>query len=155
MRASDIKAVLRLAIESGNHKPIFLWGPPGVGKSQIIREIADEKKIGLVDLRMALLDPTDLRGIPIPKDNQAFWLPPTFLPNIARDGERGIFLLDELNAAPPLVQASGFQLVLDRRVGEYTLPPLWMIVAAGNRLGDRGITHRVPSPLINRFTHLE
>jgi hypothetical protein len=75
---------------------------------------------------------------------------PIFLP---REG-RGVLFLDELNAAPPLVQAACYQLVLDRRLGEYRLPDGWSIVAAGNRETDRAITHRMPSALANRFVHL-
>jgi hypothetical protein len=130
-----------------------LWGAPGIGKSSIVKQIADEKGIGFIDLRLALMDPTDLKGIPFyDKDSHtALWAPPAFLP---KDGE-GILFLDELNSAAPSVQASAYQLILDRKVGEYELPEGWAIVAAGNREGDRGVTYRMPSPLANRFVHFE
>lgn len=133
--------------------PVFLWGPPGIGKSSIVAQIAKEKKIKYVDLRLSLLDPTDLRGIPFFKDDTALWAPPSFLPN--GSDEEGILFLDELNTAAPMVQASAYQLILDRKIGEYTLPEGWSIVAAGNRESDRGVVFRMASPLANRFVHLE
>ncbi len=135
--------------------PLFLWGPPGIGKSSVIRQIAEEKGIGFIDLRLSLLDPTDLRGIPFfdQQAHRALWAPPAFLP----DGSEpeGVLFLDELNTAAPMVQASAYQLILDRRIGEYRLPDGWAIVAAGNRESDRGVVYRMPAPLANRFVHLE
>jgi hypothetical protein len=106
-------------------------------------------------LRAILLDPVDLRGLPAVVDGRAIWAEPAFLPNAERDGERGILFLDELNAAPASVQAACFQLVLDRRLGEYVLPAGWRIVAAGNRQTDRAAAQRMPTPLANRMAHLD
>ena len=135
--------------------PIFLWGPPGIGKSSIIAQIAREKAIACIDLRLSLLDPTDLRGIPFfdAVNQTAIWAPASFLP----DGniKEGILFLDELNTAAPMVQASAYQLILDRKIGEYTLPDGWSIVAAGNRESDRGVVFRMAAPLANRFIHLD
>ena len=129
---------------------IFLWGPPGAGKSSIVREAAGKRQIPLVDIRAALLDPTDIRGIPAVVGGTAIWCPPSFLPTA--DSKPGILFLDELSAAPPLVQASLYQLVLDRRVGEYQLPEGWRIIAAGNRAADRSVSYRMPAALANRFS---
>ena len=135
--------------------PVFLWGAPGIGKSSIVAQIAKEQNIGFIDLRLSLLDPTDLRGIPYfhTVKETALWAPPVFLP----DGkeEKGILFLDELNTAAPMVQASAYQLILDRKIGEYTLSDGWAIVAAGNRESDRGVVFRMAAPLSNRFVHLE
>ena len=135
--------------------PIFLWGPPGIGKSSIIAQIAEDQGIACIDLRLSLLDPTDLRGIPFfnTNDESAIWAPPSFLPDGSE--EKGILFLDELNTAAPMVQASAYQLILDRKIGEYSLPDGWAIVAAGNRESDRGVVFRMASPLANRFVHLE
>ena len=151
MKASSLIDVISSLFEQ--KVPTFLWGAPGIGKSSIVKQIADSKKIGFIDLRLALMDPTDLKGIPFyDKDSHsALWASPAFLP---REGE-GILFLDELNSAPPSVQASAYQLILDRKVGEYELPDGWAIVSAGNREGDRGVTYRMPSPLANRFVHFE
>ena len=106
----------------------------------------------LRDVRALLLDPVDLRGLPfLGNDGRSKWATPEFLP---QDGS-GILFLDELNAAPAMVQASCYQLVLDRKLGEYTLPAGWAIIAAGNRDSDRAVTTRMPTPLRNRFVHLE
>ena len=133
-------------------QPAMLWGPPGVGKSDVTRQLADSRGIDLRDVRAILLDPVDLRGLPhINGDGRAHWAVPEFLP---RDGE-GILFLDELTAAPQLTQAACYQLILDRKLGEYELPEGWTIIAAGNRENDRGIVHRMPSPLTNRFVHID
>lgn len=151
VRATNLITTIKSLVEQ--KVPTFLWGAPGIGKSSIVKQIAEDKRVGFIDLRLALMDPTDLKGIPFydKESHTALWAPPAFLP---RDGE-GILFLDELNSAPPSVQASAYQLILDRKVGEYELPEGWAIVAAGNREGDRGVTYRMPSPLANRFVHFE
>jgi len=151
MRANEITDSVTAMIAS--QIPTFIWGPPGIGKSSIVKQIAEKNAYAFIDLRLALMDPTDLKGIPFydKDEHQALWAPPSFLP---REG-KGILFLDELNSAPPAVQASAYQLILDRKVGEYTLPEGWAIVAAGNREGDRGVVYRMPSPLANRFVHLD
>ena len=135
--------------------PVFLWGPPGIGKSSIVSQIAKDRDIGFIDLRLSLLDPTDLRGIPFfnSDDNSAVWASASFLPDGST--KEGILFLDELNTAAPMVQASAYQLILDRKIGEYTLPDGWAIVAAGNRESDRGVVFRMAAPLANRFVHLD
>ncbi len=133
-------------------QPVFLWGPPGVGKSQVVAQVAQRRGLELADIRAVLLDPVDLRGIPrIDATGAAVWCPPSFLPRTGC----GVLFLDELNAAPPLVQAACYQLILDRRLGEYELPEGWMVVAAGNRESDRAVAHRMPSALANRMIHLD
>ncbi len=151
MRSSETITTMRSLIES--KIPTFLWGAPGIGKSSIIKQIAHDMEIECIDLRLSLMDPTDLKGIPFyeKESHTALWAPPSFLPRTGR----GILFLDELNSAAPAVQASAYQLILDRKVGEYTLPDGWAIVAAGNREGDRGVVYRLPSPLANRFVHIE
>ncbi len=136
-------------------QPVFLWGAPGIGKSQIVSQVAKERNLELIDIRAVLLDPVDLRGLPhINKDGLAAWSPPSFLPKQESGGE-GLLFLDELNSAPPLVQAACYQLVLDRRIGDYFLPDGWTVIAAGNGEKDRSVTHRMPTALANRMVHLE
>ena len=151
MRANEIESSVTALIAA--KIPMFIWGPPGIGKSSIVKQIAEKNSYEFIDLRLSLMDPTDLKGIPFydKEEHQALWAPPSFLP---REG-KGILFLDELNSAPPAVQASAYQLILDRKVGEYILPDGWAIVAAGNREGDRGVVYRMPSPLANRFVHLD
>jgi len=135
--------------------PTFVWGPPGIGKSSIVKQIANDHDYRFIDLRLSLLDPTDLKGIPFfdSERKEAVWASPDFLPK--EPGSRGILFLDEINTAAPSVQAAAYQLVLDRKVGDYELPEGWSIIAAGNRENDRGVTFRMPPPLANRFVHLE
>jgi MoxR-like ATPase len=136
--------------------PSFLWGPPGVGKSQIVRQVAEDDNRKVIDIRAVQFDPVDLRGLPsINGDGLTHWSIPDFLPRADRDGERGVLFLDELNAAPPAVNAALYQLVLERALGNYTLPDGWDIIAAGNRETDRGVTSRMPTPLANRFAHFQ
>ncbi|MCR4666427.1 MAG: MoxR family ATPase [Desulfovibrio sp.] len=137
------------------HQPVFLWGPPGVGKSQLVSQTADALSLELVDIRAILLDPVDLRGLPrISEDGRALWCPPAFLPR-SDSARSGLLFLDELNAAPPLVQAACYQLILDRRIGEYRLPDGWTVIAAGNRERDRAVTHHMPTALANRLVHID
>ena len=140
-------------------RPVFLWGPPGIGKSEVVQEIADDLGGFVIDLRMAQMEPTDIRGIPFfNKDNGKMdWAPPVDLPDeeLASQYPLVVLFLDEMNSAPPAVQAAGYQLILNRRVGKYKLPDNVVIVAAGNRDGDKGVVYRMPAPLANRFVHLE
>jgi hypothetical protein len=150
MKSSAISNALRVLVRA--RQPAFLWGGPGIGKSAVIRQLAAALSMPLRDVRALLLDPVDLRGLPfLGTDGRSKWATPEFLP---QDGA-GILFLDELNAAPAMVQASCYQLVLDRKLGEYTLPAGWSIIAAGNRDSDRAVTTRMPTPLRNRFVHLE
>lgn len=140
-------------------RPVFLWGPPGIGKSEVVEEITNELGGHMIDLRMAQMEPTDIRGIPFfNKDNGKMdWAPPIDLPDeeLASQYPVVVLFLDEMNSAAPSVQAAGYQLILNRRVGKYKLPDNVVIVAAGNREADKGVTYRMPMPLANRFIHVE
>ena len=149
MRPTELVRALAALIPT--RRPVYLWGPPGVGKSSLVRQAADAQKLALIDIRATLLDPVDLRGLPTVYEDVAVWCPPAFLPTQGS----GLLFLDELAQAPPLVQAACLQLTLDRRLGEYELPDGWTVVAASNRSEDRAGTHRLISPLLNRFVHLD
>jgi hypothetical protein len=158
MRPSHIQQILDrefLGAAAGAHTPVMLWGPPGVGKSQIIGGIARTHGVSLIDIRLSQMEPTDLRGIPFRSGDRVEWSVPALLPDAKRHGARGILFLDEITSAPPTVTAAAYQLILDRRLGEYRAPEGWAIFAAGNRYGDRGVTYVMPTPLANRFTHYE
>jgi hypothetical protein len=147
------KKAIRKSIQV--RRPVFLWGPPGIGKSDLVKQIGDDAGREVIDVRLALWEPTDIKGIPYYNSDQGkmVWAPPAELPT---DPEStAIIFLDELNSAPPAVQAAAYQLILNRRVGTYHLPKGVDVVAAGNREGDRGVTYRMPAPLANRFVHLE
>lgn len=133
----------------------FVWGPPGVGKSDLIREIAKEDDDApVIDIRLIQFDPVDMRGLPTVKDGTTKWNTPDFLPTIKKDGKKGYLFLDEMMTAPPALQAMAFQLVLDRRIGDYKFPDGWHIVAASNRQSDRSGANRMYRALANRFSHI-
>ena len=158
MRPAQITIILErefTSTDEGHHTPVMLWGPPGVGKSQIIAEIAAKYGVQVIDIRLSQMEPSDLRGIPFRTEDQVDWAVPSILPNADRHGEKGILFLDEITSAPPSVSAAAYQLILDRRLGEYCVPEGWAIFAAGNRQGDRGVTYTMPAPLANRFSHFE
>jgi hypothetical protein len=140
-------------------RPIFLWGPPGIGKSDIVHQIGEDLNAHVIDVRLSLWEPTDIKGIPYfdSNDSKMVWAPPVELPDaaFAAKHENIILFLDEMNSAAPSVQAAAYQLILNRKVGTYTLPDNVFIVAAGNREADKGVTYRMPAPLANRFIHLE
>ena len=158
MRPAQLLTVLDrefLSAREGHHTPVMLWGPPGIGKSQIIAQVAKRHTAPMIDIRLSQMEPTDLRGIPFRIENRVEWAVPSMLPDVARHGPNGILFLDEITSAPPSVSAAAYQLILDRRLGEYEVPAGWAIFAAGNRQGDRGVTYAMPAPLANRFSHFE
>ena len=136
-------------------RPVFMWGPPGIGKSDIVKQIGDEQNRPVIDVRLSLWEPTDIKGIPYYNAslNTMSWAPPAELPT--DPDSNAILFLDELNSAAPATQAAAYQLILNRRVGTYRLPDGVAIVAAGNRETDKGVTYRMPAPLANRFLHVE
>ncbi len=140
---------------SGHHTPVMLWGPPGVGKSQMVAQVAVRHEVPVIDIRLSQMEPTDLRGIPFRVGEVVEWAIPAMLPDAKRHGPEGILFLDEITSAAPTVSAAAYQLILDRRLGAYEVPPGWAIIAAGNRQGDRGVTYSMPAPLANRFSHFE
>jgi len=140
-------------------RPIFLWGPPGIGKSEIVHQIGNDLDAHVTDIRLSLWEPTDIKGIPYfnSNENTMVWAPPAELPTeeFAKKHKYIILFLDEMNSAAPSVQAAAYQLILNRKIGTYKLPDNVLIVAAGNRDADKGVTYRMPAPLANRFVHLE
>lgn len=159
VRPSAARSIITRAFKA--NRAVFLWGPPGIGKSEIVEGIARSGDVGkatVIDLRLALMEPTDLRGFPMiaPGTQEMIWAPARELPSqeMAANYDTIILFLDELNSAPPSVQAAAYQLVLNRRIGEYILPDNVVVIAAGNRDTDKGVTFRMPTPLANRFRHL-
>jgi hypothetical protein len=140
-------------------RPLFLWGPPGIGKSDLVAGITKELGGIMYDCRLGQMEPTDIRGIPFyNKDiGKMDWAPPIDLPDEETASKYPIVVLflDEMNSASGSVQAAAYQLILNFRIGKYHLPKNTVIVAAGNRESDKGVTFRMPTPLANRFLHQE
>lgn len=148
-------------IAVAQRESVMLWGSPGVGKSEAVAQSCADHSGHLVDIRLSQYDSVDLRGIPTADNGVTAWnvpatLPFTTNPHFDQHKDTPIFLfLDEINSAAPSVAAVAYQLINDRAVGEHKLRDNVVVVAAGNREGDRGVTNRMPTPLANRFTHAE
>jgi AAA domain (dynein-related subfamily) len=153
VKISEASVIINHALKKD--RPVMLWGGPGVGKSDLIAQVGQTTGREVIDVRLNLWEPTDIKGIPYynSNENTMSWAPPAELPT---DPDcKAILFLDELVSAAPAVQAAAYQLILNRRIGTYKLPKGVGIVAAGNRMSDKGVTFRMPSPLANRFMHLE
>jgi len=138
--------------------PVFIWGTMGSAKSSSIHKYVEDRRVedptfGFIDLRLSQLDPVDVRGLPsIDKEKkEASWIPFNSFPKEERDGKNGILLLEEFNSAIPQVQTTMYQLLFDRRIGDYILPDGWVVWALGNRACDGGHTYDMLAPVSNRF----
>ena len=167
---SRLKAMILHCID--RQRPMFIAGPPGIGKSDIVAEVARMQRRPLIDIRLPLLEATDIRGLPhlvdvtirdadgnvvvneqgVALTEKLFkWSNPTDLPT--DPNSRALVFFDEMSAAPPSVQAATYQIILNRKIGTYELPKDVVIVAAGNRVKDKGVAYNMPTPLANRFVH--
>jgi len=178
--AIAIKHMINVNLENAKRgkkrRGLFIWGAPGIAKSSVVEQVCDELNFKLIDIRLTQMEPTDLRGIPVPfqskaGDGKAYvqWAVPDLLPKrdagsrvcslkdelSGHEYDGAIILLDELPNAAPSVQAGSYQLVLDGALGEYNVPDNVVVIAAGNRETDKGATFKMPTPLQNRFTHIE
>ena len=155
MRPLQLKKTILSAIDA--QIALFIWGPPGVGKSKLTLQTTEEIDYGLIDLRLSQLDPADIRGIPSidHEKHLSIWNAPEFLPRVEEHGEKGVLFFDELPNAHPATQTVAYQLILDRKVGNYVLPDGWTVLAAGNRMEDKSHTHRMSSALSSRFLHVD
>ncbi|MBQ8146631.1 MAG: AAA family ATPase [Clostridia bacterium] len=155
------------AIETGTPfksvPSVMLWGPPGVGKSQAITQIARKiqkstgKECRVTDVRLLLFNPIDLRGIPTANADKtlAVWLKPQIFNMSDETGIVNILFLDEISACPQSVQAAAYQITLDRIIGEHKLPDNCIVIAAGNRVTDKSVAYKMPRALANRLCHME
>ena len=138
-------------------RPGWVWGSPGIGKSDIVRQVAAQLNAFIIDIRASQWDAVDTRGVPYVLEGITRWAIPSVFPTKEEAAKHPlvVIFLDELNSARPAVQAALYQLILDRRLGEYVLPDNVVIFAAGNLETDRAVTHRMSTALANRFSHLE
>jgi hypothetical protein len=161
MRFGLVNDLIRAHEEAEN--PVMLWSPPGVGKSSLVKQLCDDDGIKNIDIRLSLLNPVDLRGIPVVQGDKVVWVPPVFL---VKQGPCRFFC-DEINVAPPATQACAYQWFLDKKIGEWAMDltpmktkagntrPAQTILGAGNRATDQAFVHQMPAPLRNRVAHIE
>jgi hypothetical protein len=151
--AAKTALVQQFACRSLRHRATMLWGARGVGKSSVVRQVAQHHHVPLVDLRLTTIEPVDIRGAVYADDvaGRTVWFPPEFLPGA--DQLEGILFLDELTAADQRLQISAYSLILDRRVGNYVLPDGWMVVAAGNASFHGAVCHDMGTALADRMFH--
>ena len=135
---------LNTIVEHNIQSSLMIWGAPGIGKSSVVQAVAKQNDLELIDLRISQLAPTDLRGLPVPNDKTASWIPPDFLPTEGK----GILFLDEINMAPPAVQGIAQQLILDKTRYKNS-------IKCKNDLKTFAAVFDMPAPLANRFIHLE
>lgn len=213
------KTKLAMALADKIQDSLMIWGSPGIGKSAIARQYADDnyplrknnlaklefmrqqieedtenadqlkrelaafeaklidQDTNFIDFRLSQIEPSDLRGIPVPEKifldmsgeqlmeselestqdyiakTAVVWAAPKVL-ELSPEW-KGVILFDEINSAMPIVQAASYQLILDRCVGEMKLPKTALILAAGNRETDGGVTFSLATPLRDRMTHIE
>ena len=150
MRPAQVLESLNMFLDI--QRPVLVTGSPGGGKSDVVRQVAKSRNSELRDVRLAQLDAVDLRGVPsVDAAKQlTMWNTPNFLPTEGK----GVLFLDEIVSAPQAVQAAAYQLVLDRRLGDYVLPDGWAIIAAGNKQTDGAIVNPMSTALKNRFAHI-
>lgn len=163
MLAESYCALINSGAEINLMPSVMLWGPPGVGKSQGVRQIAKRieketgKKTHVTDVRLLLFNPIDLRGIPTANEDKtlAIWLRPQIFQMDDSSDVVNILFLDEISAAPQSVQAAAYQITLDRVVGEHRLPDNCIVIAAGNRTTDKSVAYKMPKALANRLLHFD
>lgn len=156
-------AVINQELPLNTVPSVMLWGAPGVGKSQAIRQLAKaieentKKKVSVTDVRLLLFNPIDLRGIPTSNADKtlAVWLKPQIFQMDDSSDVINILFLDEISAAPQSVQAAAYQITLDRVIGEHKLPENCIVIAAGNRTTDKSVAFKMPKALANRVLHIE
>ena len=152
MKPSQLEAALKVIIKEGS-LCVNISGPPGVGKSSIVKAVTQDLGMDMIDIRAVLLDPVDLRGVPSVKDGMTHWNPPKFLPQAGC--KPTVVFLDELDKAPGMTQSALLQFTLDRRIGEYVCPDNVVVISAMNRAVDRAGSQKMNTALANRFVHLK
>ncbi len=163
MLSKSYLSIIKAGLSPKTLPSVMLWGPPGVGKSQAVRQIAgmieaaSGKHVEVTDVRLLLFNPIDLRGIPVASEDRtlAVWLKPKIFQMDPGNDIVNILFLDEISAAPQSVQAAAYQITLDRVVGEHKLPDNCIVIAAGNRVTDKSVSFKMPKALANRLLHIE
>ena len=153
MTVKEFGECIEYNIRNNIKHAILGLGAPGVGKSQLIRQIGKKYGYKVIDIRLAQMSEVEIGGLIYPNESRTktIWLAPEVLPNEERDGEKTILLLDEITSCTKRVQVAAYQLILDRKIGQYTLPEGTFVIALGNREDDDGVYIQLAGPLADRF----
>ncbi len=153
MNIHEFEECVEFNILHGLRHAVLGLGAPGIGKSQIIRRIGEKHGYKVIDIRLAQMSEVEIGGLIYPNEDKTRtrWLTPEILPDEKRDGKKTILLLDEITSCTKRVQAAAYQLILDRRIGQYQLPEGTFVIALGNREEDDGVFVRMAAPLADRF----
>jgi hypothetical protein len=152
MKASDTVLFIEGMLEA--QLSVMIWGAPGIGKSAIVKDLAERKGYNFLDIRLSQMGPEDLQGVPFLDDcKRTGWGTPTMYPS-TEDTKPTLIFFDEITHAPPAVQKSAYQIILDRQIGQYKFPKNTVMVAAGNRIEDRSGATDLGLALKNRFIHI-
>lgn len=149
---SEFAEIIKQQFMDGDFRPVFGLGKGGIGKTESIESLAKELEIGYVDIRLLLYSETDLKGIPFPNEDHttAVWLQNDVLPTVERNGEKGILVLDEITSCSRSLRTAAYQLLNERRLGQYVLPSGWLIVCLGNGEQDGGDFEGMEANFVNR-----
>ncbi|MCR5324962.1 MAG: MoxR family ATPase [Lachnospiraceae bacterium] len=153
MNIRDFGDCVEFNIQHNIKHAILGLGAPGIGKSQIIRQIGEKYGYKVIDVRLSQMSEVEIGGLIYPNETKTRtkWLAPDILPNEERDGKKTILLLDEITSCTKRVQVAAYQLILDRRIGEYHLPEGTFVIGLGNREEDAGVYCEMAGPLADRF----
>lgn len=153
MTIKEFGETIEFNIRHGIKHAVLGLGAPGVGKSQLIGQIGEKFGYKVIDLRLAQMSEVEIGGLIYPNEarTKTVWLAPDVLPDEKRDGEKTILLLDEITSCSKRVQVAAYQLILDRRIGQYRLPEGTFVIGLGNREDDDGVYIQLAGPLADRF----
>lgn len=151
------KQAIELALRANT--PLMLYGSSGIGKSQIIKQVAEDFNLEVIDFRLSQVSPMDLLGYPKDVNGRMEYLPIADIPietDIIPQGKDGFLLfLDEMNSADKYTMGAAYKLTLDRQIGKYKLHPNCRVLCAGNRIQDQAVVNKLVSPMKTRLTHIE